>query len=768
MDLLLQLFQIDRAPNTSAEFWLDSTAMGSSLLLLLLLAGIALVLPWRTLRNAPRGQRWAVMGLRIFLVAALSLLLLKPSIVLLSPVQQKEKLAVVIDASKSMSISVQNGQPSRWQSALDALEKGNLEPLSKRYDLEYYTLGKALTPVMGAEALKSISPLEEDSDFGTALDQFLREGRDLSVGGLLLISDGIDRGNLRSAWRQGGDDALKRILPALNLPLYTRLPGLEDGFVDLSIEDLKYNEFAFLRQTFTVVATLRAHGLEGTLTTVRLSSGGRPLSARKVTIPADGKELKVAFEINPDKVGKFTYTLDTPVLQKEAIPENNRRSFTLKVVRDKIRVLQVAGAPAWDVKFLRRLLKSDPNIDLVSFFILKGPSDQSDFSPDEYSLIEFPYPDLFDKNRDLAGFDVVVFQNFAYRPYLREQGTRLLQSMADYVREGGGIAMLGGEYSFAAGEYGGSPLEEVLPVRMDRSPSVLARPVKLDITQQGLRHPVTMLSFDPAENKRQWEALPLLDGVNPTSAFSDSVVLATVGGAPETPLLAVRKVGKGRSLALTTDTAWYWSFKAAGEGQGNLAYLRFWKNALRWLVGDPDEGQLQIDTERENYRLGEDTVISVRVVGADYGPVKDVAVQLEIRLEEGQEKAVVMEGATGTDGELVQRFKAPKPGPYRVKAIVSGSSQVRGSVETVFTVSEDGPEMKELGGDREFLRALARVGGGSMLEGEGPPTVTLRARTEAALSQRAVIPLWDRFPLYFLLMAILCGEWGLRRRWGLR
>ena len=53
------------------------------------------------------------------------------------------------------------------------------------------------------------------------------------------------------------------------------------------------------------------------------------------------------------------------MLPGEAVTENNARSFVLRVIRDRVRVLLVAGRPSWDVRFLRGLLKQDPNVDLV-------------------------------------------------------------------------------------------------------------------------------------------------------------------------------------------------------------------------------------------------------------------------------------------------------------------------------------------------------------------------------------------------------------------
>ena len=54
------------------------------------------------------------------------------------------------------------------------------------------------------------------------------------------------------------------------------------------------------------------------------------------------------------------------------------------------------------------------------------------------------------------------------------------------------------------------------------------------------------------------------------------------------PVLIVGEAGRGRTLALTTDSSWYWSFVAAGQELGPRAYETFWHAAIRWLVRVPD------------------------------------------------------------------------------------------------------------------------------------------------------------------------------------
>jgi hypothetical protein len=105
----------------------------------------------------------------------------------------------------------------------------------------------------------------------------------------------------------------------------------------------------------------------------------------------------------------------TPVLAGDALESNNRQVFTLKVIRDRVRVLHVCGRPSWSERFLRSLLPLDANVDLVSFFILRTDTDEMPLGAGEMSLIPFPYKEIFDEQ--LTSFDLLIFDNFNFKPY---------------------------------------------------------------------------------------------------------------------------------------------------------------------------------------------------------------------------------------------------------------------------------------------------------------------------------------------------------------
>jgi len=78
-----------------------------------------------------------------------------------------------------------------------------------------------------------------------------------------------------------------------------------------------------------------------------------------------------------------------PQFASEAIVSNNEQSFVLQVICDKICVLQVAGRPSWDERFLRQHRKENPNTNLILFFILRTPNDDPSI-PKKCRLFHFP------------------------------------------------------------------------------------------------------------------------------------------------------------------------------------------------------------------------------------------------------------------------------------------------------------------------------------------------------------------------------------------
>ncbi len=299
-----------------------------------------------------------------------------------------------------------------------------------------------------------------------------------------------------------------------------------DGLRDVAVAKVMADEFAFVRTVVRIEAVIRTTGLPARQIPVTLSTDGQPLRQKLVDMPAGAHDVAVTFEVTPPRVGRYVYEISVPVAPGEAVTTNNTRSFVIRVIRDKIRVLQVAGAPSWDVRALRQMLKSNPNVDLISFFILRTQDDVSLVPNDEMSLIPFPTHELFEQQ--LPSFDLIILQDFEYLPY----GIgAYLENIRSYVEGGGGLAMLGGTTSFTSGGYYGTPVAAALPVELypQADPGSILDTQKFSpqLTDAGQVHPVTALRYAPEDNVAAWRALPPLEGVNLVAgAKPDATVLA--------------------------------------------------------------------------------------------------------------------------------------------------------------------------------------------------------------------------------------------------
>lgn len=699
-------------------------------------------------------------GARVLEAACFALALVGWVIALAQPVWLEEegrtepgRVAVLVDASASMGVL--EGATPRSDEAMAILSELDGD------DVDVYSFGGGLG--IGA-------PLAFDqpaTDLETALEALADRAAGERLSGVVLLTDGLDRGLLRRRFQTEEDP----IPPELPGPLTVYQVGGTGDLMDLSVRYVDTGGYAYVHAPFTVRAELQGVGFEGRNVRAELLQDGQPVSSRDVTLDAEGNG-EVTFEVRPDRSGRYTYMVQVPTYEGDAVLANNAMPVVVRVVRDKIRVLQVAGAPSWDVKFLRRFLKGDPSVDLVSFFILRTrPDMKRRYSNGELSLIEFPYEQLF--TDDLLTFDLVIFQNFDHRPYFQGASNALLQNLRRFVVDDGhAFVMVGGDRSFSMGQYGGTPLEEVLPVDMSRAP-VDPDPVPFQpvLTQTGRRHPVTMLVGDAVENAEWWGRLHELDGTNRVAnAKSDAAVLLEhptlkAQGGRGLPVLAVREAGKGRTMSLTVDTSWRWSLSEAAVGRGNQAYLRFWKGAIRWLIGDPTTRRVRVDTSRENYAVGDDVRVVVHALDADFAPLPDADVQVAVRLD-GETTA--LEGQTGPDGEAIFSISAERRGAFKVDAIVRQGNAEVGFDSTVFAVTNRDPELDEVVPDDAFLSWLAKRTGGRFYGAGERGNPLLDPEAGRTVMERRELALW-RSPAMALWIGLFAGlAWIVRRRAGLR
>ena len=190
--------------------------------------------------------------------------------------------------------------------------------------------------------------------------------------------------------------------------------------------------------------------------------------------------------------------------------------------------------------------------------------------------VDFPFT-----AEELDEYDVVILSDVGENtlllpPEVFEEGKRMpnrLMVLRDWVRAGGALMMAGGYLSFqgfqAMANYAGTPIEDVLPVRISRWDDRVEAPQGVEGKLTQVVHPITK---DLDEN---W---PHLLGYQKLVADADTQVLAEVNGDP---LLVVGEYGRGRSVAFASDISPHW---APQEFMGWAGYQTLFDNIVRWLA----------------------------------------------------------------------------------------------------------------------------------------------------------------------------------------
>ncbi len=177
--------------------------------------------------------------------------------------------------------------------------------------------------------------------------------------------------------------------------------------------------------------------------------------------------------------------LEVAPVEDELTTRNGKAVVAIEGVRDKLRVLLVSGEPHPGERMWRNLFKSDANVDLVHFTILRPPEKATDGTPiNELSLIAFPVADLF--GQKIKDFDLIIFDRYSSQAILPRF---YLDNIVKYVRDGGALLMAEGPaFGTPEGLYD-TPLGEISPARP--TGEEFDQAFRAEISPDGAKHPVT-------------------------------------------------------------------------------------------------------------------------------------------------------------------------------------------------------------------------------------------------------------------------------------
>lgn len=638
----------------------------------------------------------------------------------------KSKTLIYIDDSKSIVNKNAETRREELLESLDQIKKSRIADIA-----EFFTFGKRVRAV-SKDSLSLISNSESVTNFSDIFNTIKNKEEDLSS--IIILSDGVITDGPNPLYTAD----------KLGIPVYTLGIGDTDKPNNIQVSRVLFNEYIYAETPTIINASILNKGFNGRMVKASLYEENKLIDQNTLALSDEVNSFN--FNYNPGKPGekKMTITLDN--LPGEATFADNKYTFYINVLNNKLRVLVLSGTPSADLSFIRSTLASDENLKVSSITQINSsrfvePLNQNRIvdSSDLFFLIGFPA-----KNTPEALYNRIVNEiSVKNKPFffILGDGTDLnklkrLQSDLPFL------------FQQRTGGY-----NEVQPL----------------VDPGDYQDPLLQNNApDPVE---AWNNLPPVYRLNNDfTAKAESRILSSIkiNNIPiNSPLILTRKMGSKRSIAVIAKDIWRWKLQIS---QRKLdLYDNFILNSVKWLNTREDQKRVTIKTSKKTYSIGEPVEFSAQVYDETFNPLNDADVELNII--SGQDKYSIHLNGIGNgiyEGTLI----TSKSGDYQFSGNVKLDNKELGVDNGKFTIGDIEIEMLNTSMDKNFLTLLASQTDGRFFRiTETGKLIDLLEKQQFSMGKekkiKSQVLLWSNEWILIIIIVLFALEWFLRKRAGM-
>ncbi|MCA9271080.1 MAG: hypothetical protein KDA41_21510, partial [Planctomycetales bacterium] len=230
-----------------------------------------------------------------------------------------------------------------------------------------------------------------------------------------------------------------------------------------------------------------------------------------------------------------------------------------------------------------------------------------------------------------------------------------------------------------------------------------------------------------------------------------------------------RSYGDGRVLAFAGDSTHLWVRHGKGE-----AFDRFWRQSILWLAkrDEDQKDDLWIDLPQRRFTPGGRVEFTTGVKRAGGASTDGLSLTAQVTLPDGTRQPARL--AAEGDRFLGLFKETAQAGSYTIEVQAAGIDR---TARTRFVVLDEDLELGNPSANPDALDALAEITkeyGGRRVSPEGMLEILREIKNSPPELQEEV---QERFELgrtpatawlfFVLILALLGGDWYLRKRWGL-
>ncbi len=747
--------------------------------------------------RATRWRRWVVGVLRGALIGFVVVLLCRPTLVVQRDRVEPSWVALLLDTSHSMArheryvdealaatvakgAGLADASELATHNRLDLVRRAllhdqaaALQTVLQRSELrlaafagEVRTLGTAVKPEELPVLLDTLAALTPDgtaTDLPGALSAVLGRQGAGRLAGVILASDA--RSTHAADLAHALNLARARQVPVLPLRIGSPHPPQ-----DVSIGQVLADDNVFRDDLVAVRCQVAVTGLDQ-LTPIQLvlvdDLDDSEIARQTIELGGPSPRAEVEFRIRPQRAGRVAYRIEADPLPAEDETGDNAGRVEIQVSNDKLRVLYVEGYPRYEYRYLKNALLREETIESSCLLL---SADVGFAQEGTYPVRRFP-----ETVEELYRYDVVLLGDVD--PTGDWLSAAQAQMLVEFVGEhGGGFGLIAGE-RHAPHRFGGTPLEKLIPVRIDpeflgRYAEPLTTPFLPRLTAEGRHARCFRFDRSPEVSQQLFENLPgwfwVARSFGPKPGAD--VLLEHPGmQAPDgpMPLVVLGRYGAGRVLFLATDDTWRWR-----RHTGEYLHDIFWVQLARSLVGRSDgsrDHRLRLATDRKRYALGDRVSVQLDITDAELLSTLGEATTAVLIDAQGDPVAEIRVERIGPASPRFEAaFVPPQAGSFALRC--RDIAPLPGDQPATANIRVDPADLEAQfpAADHDLLTRIATETGGQVvgLDNLTEAFATLRDRS-VRIPDDTSEPLWDSKLALIAFVLLITAEWTLRKAFGM-
>jgi hypothetical protein len=752
-------------------------------------------------RNLSRRMRIFFSCLRMLVLGGVVVMLLEPVIVFTRTDYTPSTILVLRDRSDSMGLKdayanqsfasrivsalnlkgVKELRDSTRQDLIDRILSGGLvKQLQSGGDRNLVTQdfagqlvsnSNAAAPSSPAPAAKPAAIDGSETAIGLAIRQAIAAYRGQPLAGILLITDGQSN---------TGESPLKvaEYASGEGVPLVSIAAGTPEGPRNAKISKIEVSKSVFVRDNNQAHVVIESRGLANSPATLVLEKrrdGGpwEPINRLPITLQENGQIQTVPFDFKEDRPCTLELRATLTDVGPELTTDDNVATETVHVIRQKIRVLFVAGSTFPEVEFLRNSLLRDMQVSVSTWLQSATPDYQQPGNP---VIQRMPQT-----QEELNDYDCVVL----YDPDATAWPQNFPQMLQNFVgKAGGGLIYIAGEREtknlFDRSEDSTTAWLGMLPVVVD--PGLYQTEVtmklsaqeawKLEITPEGIADTIFQFDPDPQKNLKVLDNLPGMYWHFPVTRAKPGATVLARNADPrmrnehgQHVLLATQLVGPGRTFFVAFDSTYRWRYLDEQYFDG------FWARVVdRAGRGKQLGGRypFTLSTDRTSYKPSSQVTLTARF---DDPADRDSGMENlhgEVEAPDGTTTSISLTPTPADNSVFETNFTVSKSGPHSVR-VWTGAEEAKLVIKAAtlqFPVELPNLEFDRPTVDMSTLQGMAKASGGAVFDfsqADEVPGAFKVHKVAQVLEERQEI--WHAPIIWMTVLGALFIEWIMRKKY---